>query len=270
LQRALAYEQGKWNLKDVLKSDTGPQYEAVLSELDRNTREFESLRSRLNSSAVGEVREYLRLYEKINETIARLYTYSIMRFSGDTRNQVAKAFVDKTEELRADVDNRTLFFRLWWIGLPEEEARRLTPSEPDFKYYLELLRRRKPHTLVEAVEQVINLKNTTGVAGWVHHYEQLTGDFTYVLETGGKKVRDARGKVKSFVTGDLVRLFSSADPRLREASYKALLEKYGSSGGALGEIYRTIVRDWKNENVKLRHFADPFPPGTSKTTCTEM
>ncbi len=258
MQRALAFEQGRWNLKDVLKSDSGPQYEAVLKELDRETKEFESLRVRLASSATQDLREHLHLYEKINETIARLYSYSTMRFSEDTRNQDSKAFVDKTEELRADVDNRTLFFKLWWIGLSDDVAERLTPSEPDFGYYLNVLRRRKPHTLTEQVEQVVNLKNTTGVAGWVHHYEQLTGNFAYVLEKNGRKVRDGHGRVRSFVTGDLVRLFSSPDSRMREASYKALLEKYASNGGTLGEIYRTIVRDWKNENVKLRHFANPI------------
>ncbi len=258
MQRALAFEEGRWNLKDVLKSNTGPQYEAVLKELDRDTKEFESFRNRLSGSATQDLREHLHLYEKINETIARLYSYSIMRFSEDTRNQDSKAFVDKAEELRAEVDNRTLFFRLWWIGLSDEVAERLTPSELDFGHYLKLLRRRKPHTLAEQVEQVINLKNTTGVAGWVHHYEQLTGNFAYVLEKNGRKVRDEHGRVRSFVTGDLVRLFSSPDSRLREASYKALLEKYASNGGTLGEIYRTIVRDWKNENVKLRHFTNPI------------
>ena len=258
MQRAVAIERAKWNLKDVLVSNEGPEYDALLNELESEIREFENSRNRLRTPVKEDVVQQLRLYEKISRAMARLYTYSLMRFSEDTRNQDAKAFVDKTEELRAEVDNRTLFFRLWWMGLPDSEATRLSPREEDFRYFLELVRRRKPHTLTEPVEQVINLKNTTGVTGWIHHYEQTTGEFTYVLETAGRKVRDEHGKVKSFATGDLVSLFSSPNPRLREASYRALLTKYASHGVTLGEIYRTIIRDWKNENVKLRHFPDPI------------
>ena len=49
-----------------------------------------------------------------------------------------------------------------------------------------------------------------------------------------------------------------ADPGLRAAAYQELYRVYGDDGPILGQMYQTRVRDWGNENVKLRSFAEPI------------
>jgi oligoendopeptidase F len=50
----------------------------------------------------------------------------------------------------------------------------------------------------------------------------------------------------------------SADPELRSAAYQELYRVYADDGGLLGQIYQTLVRDWRNEQIGLRSFASPI------------
>lgn len=243
-----------WNLEDLLPAGKTNVFERTEEGLKSATKHFEAVRKDLPRFGKSDVAKALTLYEKIDDSLVRLLCFAYLRFSEDTKNQRMKALLDRTEELRADVDNGILFFRLWWIGLSDEKAVSLMPANPDHLYFLTTLRKMKPHTLEERVEQVVNLKNTTGFSGWVHHYDQITTGYTFELKVRGKVVRDRGGKPKEFVRDEMSQLYASPDPARREAAYKSVLAKYAAGGSVLGEVYRTIVRDWRNEYVKLRGY----------------
>jgi oligoendopeptidase F len=252
------YQLGVWRLSDILEAHSGPVFDSKLKELNSRLEGFESLRGRLESMDSSSLNEALGELESISEMLNRFRSYAYMYFSEDTRNQEASLLLSKMEDLSAEVENRTLFFRLWWTKLPEERVMQLQPENPDFRYYLSRIRLRRPHTLEEEVERAINLKNTTGVSGWVRLYEKLTSEFTYRVKVGGKLLRDDSGKVRSLTTSDIIQLTHSHDGRARKAAYDALLKKFGSYGGHLAEVYTNIVKDWWNENVRLRHFPRPI------------
>jgi oligoendopeptidase F len=249
--RGVAVAQGRWRLEDVLPSHEGREMEKTKARLEELTRRFESIRGCLDSFNREDVERALRIYSEIAALNARIGSYASMFFSEDTRNQRAKAFLDWADDKRADTENRTIFFRLWWVGLPEERAAELMPDDPDFRHYLTTLRKAKRYTLEERVEQAINMKNTTGFWGWSNHYDQLTSRFTYDVRVGGRVRR-------GLLTSEVVRMFSSADQRARVAGYDSLLEKYSKEGGVLGDVYRTVVRDWRNEYVRLRGYQEPI------------
>jgi len=48
------------------------------------------------------------------------------------------------------------------------------------------------------------------------------------------------------------------DADLRAAAYRELYRVYGDEGPVLGQMYQTLVRDWGNEQVDLRHFSSPI------------
>ena len=50
----------------------------------------------------------------------------------------------------------------------------------------------------------------------------------------------------------------SYDPELRAAAYRELYRVYGEDGPILGQMYQSLVRDWHNENIDLRHFSSPL------------
>ena len=48
------------------------------------------------------------------------------------------------------------------------------------------------------------------------------------------------------------------DPDLRMAAYQELYRVFGQDGPILGQIYQTVVRDWRNEQLDMRGFASPL------------
>ena len=202
----------------------------------------------------------LSSYGGIAEGIPRISAHSYMEYTADTADQKAKAWLDRAEDLEAETKNRTLFFRLWWTGLDDNRAGELIPDDRDDAYALASWRKLKPYTLGEKVEQAINVKNTTGFSGWIHHYDKITANFVFVVKVKGKTLRDEKGRPRKMVVDEVVRLFASPDAPTREAAYRTLLAKYAKNGGVLGEVYRTIVRDWRNENMKLRGYRSAIAP----------
>ena len=120
----------------------------------------------------------------------------------------------------------------------------------DYRYWLEEMRHFKPHTLTEAEEKIINIKNVTGSSALGTLYDSLTNRYTFKLTVDGE--------VKEITRGELMVYARSADPALRAAAYQEQYRVYGDDGPILGQIYQTLVRDWRNEAVTLRKFADPI------------
>jgi oligoendopeptidase F len=246
---------GKWSLDDVVEGKGA----GMVSSLKRKTASLEGLRPTLKSLGKEDVESAMRAYESVAEDVARMTASAYMRYSADTGDEEAKVSLDSAEDLQADVDNRLIFLRLWWAALDRKAAVSLTPDDPDLRHFLGLWRKRKPFTLDEKVEQALNLKNLTGFSAWAHHYDKVVSNFQFTVKVRGKPLRGPSGKPQ-MVVDEVTRLFLSPDPSTREAAYTALLQRYAEEGEVLGEVYRTVVRDWWNENVKLRGFKTPIAP----------
>jgi oligoendopeptidase F len=256
----MKFEQKSWNLKDVLPSHSGPRFDAELKELKSDLEEFERLKGKLSAKiSVGDLRSALGVYERIQRSNARFKWYAYMYFSQDTTSQEARTFKGRMDELDADVSNRTVFFNLWLTKLDEEIANSLMARvDGDYAHYMKQLRKKKRHLLDEPIEQAIRTKNTTGRLALIQLYQQITNAFEYTVRVGGKTLKDERGKTRKFGYSDLVRFIFGPDPKLREAAYKALYREYTPHRDALGEIYRALVRDWRNEFVNMRRYSSPI------------
>ncbi len=258
--QALDFKPGNWDLKDAVPGADDEGAGALAAGLKAKAAKFEKLRQKLESFTREDMEAAMKAYEELAEHGSRITAFAYMRYSTDTADQKVKAALDRAEDLKAEVDNSLVFFRLWWTGLSERDASRLAPADPDHVYFLSQWRKLKPHTLDEKVEQAVNLKNVTGFSGWTHHYDKVTSTFTFTLKAGGRGGKGKGGKPRKLVVDEVVRLFSSSDPKAREAAYRALLDTYASNGDVLGEVYRTIARDWNNEQLKLRSYGSAIAP----------
>lgn len=242
-------EPERWILADLLPSPESA--ETVIAELEQAVSRFEEMRERLSPTmAEDEFLQVLRQYEEIARSLQRLSGYAYLWFSEQTQHQPALAFLGRVEQLNADIQNRILFFSLWWKGLDDEPAARLLHNTGDLRYHLESLRRFKPHTLSEAEEKVINLKDVNGVNALVTLYDMITNAFTFELEVDGERKRLTREQLAVYVR--------HPSPDVRAAAYQELYRVYGAQGNVLGQMYAYRVRDWQSENVRLRRFPSPI------------
>ncbi len=242
-------EPERWVLADLLPSPESA--ETVIAELEQAVSRFEAARERLSPEmAEDEFLQALRQYEEIARSLQRLSGYAHLWFSEQTQHQPALAFLGRVEQLNADIQNRILFFSLWWKGLDDEPAQRLLRNTGDLRYYLESLRRFKPYTLSEPEEKVINLKDVNGVNALVTLYDMITNAFTFELEVDGERKRLTREQLAVYVR--------HPSPEVRAAAYQELYRVYGAQGNVLGQMYAYRVRDWQSENVRLRRFPSPI------------
>jgi oligoendopeptidase F len=120
----------------------------------------------------------------------------------------------------------------------------------DYRYWLEEMRHFKPHTLSEAEEKIINIKDVTGANALHNLYDSITNRYVYKVE-----VED---EVKELTRGELMVYARHHDPDLRARAYQELYRVYGDEGPILGQIYQTLIRDWRNDKVDLRKFRNPI------------
>jgi oligoendopeptidase F len=248
---AQPFKQARWSLDDLLPATQGAQFDQILADLKAAVSELEASRDQLSPDIPeGEFLRLMALVEKMATLSRRLGFYGGLWFTEDTQNQDALAYRGRIEKLQTDVQNRALFFDLWWKGLEEEAAERLLAASGDNAYYLESLRRFKPHTLSEPEEKVINLKDINGVEALLTVYEMLTTAFTFKVEIDGE--------AKELTRGELMVYARDPRPEVRAAIYQELYRVYGEQGTVLGQIYQHIVRDWASEHLSLRKFASPL------------
>jgi oligoendopeptidase F len=243
-------EQSGWTLGALLAAHEGPELEGTLAGLEEQVTEFEGLREQLSPRMMSEAfLELMALAESISTTMTRLGAYAQLWFAEDTQSQEALAFLGRMEQLGSEIRNRTLFFELWWKGLDDRAAERLLADSGDYAYYLESLRRFKPHTLSEAEEKIINLKDINGVDALVNLYTMMTNRFSFELEVDGERREMTRDELATYVR--------DPSPEVRAAAYQELFRVYSDQGTVLGQIYSHRMRDWASENLTLRAFDMP-------------
>ncbi len=244
------YELSGWDLSDLLP-DTSPEaIDERLEALEAHVAAFEAVRERLSPDMdANEFLAVIQQYEALTEEIYRPYAYASLWFSSDTQSTEALTFLNRIQQVATEAQNRTLFFELWWKGLSDEEAEALLPAGAeyaDYRHFLIDLRRTKPFMLDERSEQIINTKDANGISALITVYTMLTNRLEYTLEVEGEEQTLTRDELMSYV--------HSPDADLRAAAYQELYRVFGDEANILAQIYANRVRDWANENVKLRHF----------------
>ena len=242
------FEPGRWSLKDLLPATKGPELEEILASLEEAVCQVEASRELLTADIpVDDFVRLMALTERIAILSNRLGGYAALWYSEDTQDQEALAFRGRIEKLLTEVENRTLFFSLWWKGLEDEPANRLLVISGDNAYYLESLRLLRPYTLSEPEEKIVNLKNLNGLDALTTLYEMIGNAFTFKVEIDGESQELNRSELMVY----------ARDPRpdVRAAIYKELYRIFGEQGTVLGQIYQHVVRDWASEQVSLRGFS---------------
>ena len=247
----MTYKLSPWSLLDLFPSQDSVEMKAGFDELDNKVVEFETLRPGLSADmSVEAFLKMIHLLESISRLASRIADFAGLSFTADTQDQAIQAFQADVESRMAILTNRTLFFSLWWKDLDGSTAERLMAASGDYRYWLEEMRHFKPYTLTEPEEKIINIKDVTGAKAIVNLYDAITNRYIFKLEVDGE--------VKELTRGELMVYVRSHDPALRTAAYQELYRVYGQDGTILGQMYQTLVRDWHNENLDLRHIASPL------------
>ncbi len=248
-RQAFTYAE-RWDLAHLAEKPV-QNFEALLGEIEAKVVQFEAARAQLSPTmAISVFHPLLTLSENITAASSKISAYAYLWFSENTKDLAARSFKTKVEERLTALQNRLVFFDLWWQSVDEDNARRLMIGTGTLRYHLETIRRFQPHTLSEPEEKIVNVKNITGRSAVHSLYDVVTNAFTFTLTINGRRKTMTREELTSYLR--------HGQGRLREAAYRELYRVYAGQHDLLGEIYKTLVNDWKTENLQLRRFASPI------------
>jgi oligoendopeptidase F len=246
------FETGKWDLSCLAKNQNSPQFAQKIQDVEKKVKQFEKIKPNLKPNIQSKkFQNILHDLEEISEKISIVAGYAHLSYAANTQSDEATSLVTKMTKLAADIENRTLFFDLWWKKkIDEKNANRLIKDASQLSNYLRHKRLMAKYSLSEPEEKIINTLDVTGISALVKLYDKITNTFEYIVTINGKKQKMTREELTSLVR--------SSNPKTREAAYKTLLGKYFENKGVLGEIYQNIVLNWKDEGIEIRGFSSPI------------
>jgi oligoendopeptidase F len=246
-----SYSQTKWSLADLFPGHDSTEIKNTISEVEGKITDFESRRDHLSADIANETfLNLVKQLDQISRLSYRVSSYANLWFSENTQNQDAQNFVASIDQLMAELQNRVLFFSLWWKELDDQPAERLMAGAGDYRYWLEEMRHFKPHTRSEAEEKIINIKNVTGINALKTLYDTITNRYAFKFTVDDQEQELTRDSLMVYVRHH--------DPELRAAAYQELYRVYGEDHSILGQMYQTVARDWYNEQVRIRNFTSPI------------
>jgi oligoendopeptidase F len=203
------YELSRWSLGDLFPAYDSEEMKAVFAEVEAKVDEFEAKRPELSQNISSE--DFMSLVyqvEEINRMVTRIGAFAGLWYTEDTQNQEAQNFQAQVDQFSAGMQNRMLFFSLWWKALDDENAARLMKDSGDYEYWLEEMRHFKPHTLSEPEEKIINIKDVTGFKAINTIYDTITNRYVFKISVDGEEKELTRGELMVYVQG--------TDPDLRK------------------------------------------------------
>lgn len=246
-----SHNLSRWSLSDLFDSADSPEMEKAFVKAESMVAAFEKKRALLTENiSIQDFLSVIKDLEAITRQIKLVNDYAELWFTEDTQNQQAQSLAARSEQFVAEQSNKILFFNLWWKSVSDANAERLMKESGDYQYWLEEIRHFKDYTLSESEEKIINIKDLTGFSAFIRLYDSITNRYTFPITVEGEEKDLTRGELMSYVR--------QADPDLRAAAYQKLYQVYGEQGSILGQIYQTIVRDWRNENINLRGYKSPI------------
>lgn len=243
------YTVKKWNLAELFPSFDSPELQASFDNVEEQVASFEGVRGKLKPDMDAETfLDVVRASEASSRIVNRIYAFAGLLFAEDTQNQNAQTLIARVQQFAAEMQNRTLFFSLWWKEVDDNNAERLMAAAGDYRYYLEEMRHFKPHTLTEPEEKVVNIKDVTGMGALIPLYDAITNRYVFKLEVDGDVKELTRAQLQPYIQG--------SDADMRAKAYQELYRVFGEDGPILGQMYQARARDWHNENINLRKFSN--------------
>ncbi len=173
---------GKWNLTDLIPDSSSENVEDLISKIKSKVIRFERMRSLLNNDiSTEDFVRMIRMIEEISEALSILGGFAHLQYYSNTLSNAGAAFVTKIEKFISEMENRMIFFDLWFKkDLDEANANRLIDAVPvDYREYLRHKRLAAKYSLTEPEEKIITTLEVSGPTALVKIYDTLYGKESY-------------------------------------------------------------------------------------------
>ncbi|QPC83241.1 M3 family oligoendopeptidase [Phototrophicus methaneseepsis] len=184
-KRPTGAEDIVWDLSVFYDGLDDPKIEADFERIRTLAQDFSKLyRGKIASLSAAEMLAACQMRDKIYDLGGRVETYASLNFTTFSTDPKWGAFIQKTQELDAEIGQELVFFGLEWNAVDDETAQKLLsdPVLAPYRYHLASDRRYKPYQLSEAEEKVIIGKDVTGRNAFTRLFDQIMAAQEYEFD----------------------------------------------------------------------------------------
>jgi len=237
-----------WNLADLFPGPDSPELNAALESAVADAKAFEKkYAGKLDGLTGSELGAAIQAYEKLDERLSRLTSFSDLTYAGDQSDPAIAKFYQGIQERVNAAASHTLFFALELNRLEEAD---LAPKlkEPALRHYapwLADLRSFRVHQLGDDMEKLLHEKYVAGRAAWTRLFDETMAGLRF----------DVDGK--SLTSAEALHLLSDRSGAVRKTAAKAVGKTLGDNARLFALITNTLAKDKEIED-KWRRYAAPI------------
>jgi len=252
----------RWDLSKMYENDS--EIEKDIEEVKKLTKEILEFKSHILDSS-SSLYEFLKLTEKQDRIINKLYVYAKMNLDVDTKNNKNKIIKIKIEKLSESLNEEYSFIEPEMMNTDYEIVKGYIKENDklnEYKFYLEDFYRYKKHSLSQIEEDIyVKALNAFGNCS-----EVFTNINNADIDLG--YIKDEEGKDVKLTSSNYIVYMKSKNREVRKNAFVAMYNYYKSlkntlSASYVGEIKEnafctnvkkynsTIERSLFNDNIDI-------------------
>ncbi len=229
LQRSEIAPEYRWNLDDLYPSmkDWESEFDAVVQLLPQ-LKQFEG-----KLVLPTEIASCFRLMDAIGRRADQLYSYAYFRHHENTSSPAGQGPVSRVDKLMVDLREAASFVEPELLGLPEDRLRAIVDSTEMafYRFTMEKLLRRKPHTLPKEQEAIV------ARAGMLAQAPQTIYGMVNDADMRFPSIRDEQGNDVEVTHARYSRFLESFDRRVRRDAFQARVSSYRKQQNTIASLF---------------------------------
>ena len=233
-ERSEIDKQYTWDLSRLFADDAA--WEQALTQLDAQVAEVAAFAGRLTDAPT--ILQYLEASTALSRKLSDLYCYASLRHSEDTRAETAQSMYARVAAKYASAAAALSFAEPEILALPEQTLRAIVEDDrlAGYRFLLEDLLRRKPHTLSAPEEKL--LAAFSEVASAPSEISDSLQDADLVFDPA----LDAAGQSHEVTGSNYILLQTSSDRTLRENAFRSYYKGYRQHINTFAATYSGAVK----------------------------
>ena len=226
-----------WNLNEFFKNEA--EFNEFCEKTKKQSIEFNAkFKGKLANLNADEFLQSLKTYEKINEKISKILSFTHLDFAVNTTKGANLA---KIELLCNEISENLLFFELEFNELESAKQDEFIANSHEFEYYLTQLKKQKSHQLSFLEERILLKTSPVGGSAFSRLFDETMANLKF--EFDGKFLSEEQ----------ILSKLHDSDREVRKKAALSLSATLEKNLHLLGFIYNMIKTDLKI-SCELRNY----------------
>ena len=160
-----------WNLADFYPNFNSKLIKDDLDKINKQSISFSNkYKSKLKNLSSQKLIESIKLYERIEEKIYFIKSFSFLTYCTDQLNKSKSKFYQSTQEILSEVEKNLIFFSIEINNLDKKKINSIKSSK--YKSWIENLNKFKKYQQPELIEKLLMEKSLTSSSAWIKFFDQ--------------------------------------------------------------------------------------------------